>query len=447
MAFGFEWREDEGRFKADDLLFTGDALGFNPQTTVQGKESVREVYAEALIPLAEDTFIGQYLGLEIGGRYSDYKNAGKVDSLKIGGDWQLNSTLRFRAMAQRSVRAPDLVEAFAERRESDGSFVPFQPIDDPCSASADPIGNGFTDACIASGLPASEVGAFEALIQFPTLFIDGGNPGLTPETAETVTVGAVITPQAWPNWQFSVDYYDLEVEDEIGSLDVSLACFDPTNSENLFCDRITRDPAGGYNVSEVDERTINRGVLATRGVDTQIQGSFALPDSFGLGSNSADLVVSSTWTRMLNNSYQQTNFGTVFECSGQFGWPCNGQKSGTTWPRDRLTTTFNYASGDFNAHLTWQWIANVDNAGFMGSAILFPTFPEPIMATPDTGVRNYLDLGLGYQFTDRITGRLTISNLLDEDPPQMADATNNNTDTALYDVFGRSYTLRFSFRL
>jgi hypothetical protein len=38
--------------------------------------------------------------------------------------------------------------------------------------------------------------------------------------------------------------------------------------------------------------------------------------------------------------------------------------------------------------------------------------------------------------------RFGVNNLLDNDPPQMADAVwSNNTDTGLYDVFGRSYYL------
>ena len=440
-AIGVEWRNDEGGFKADDILFTGDALGFSPDASVIGDESVTEVYAEAIIPLAEDAFLGEYFGLELGARYSDYEHAGKVDSYKIGGDWQINQTLRFRAMYQRSVRAPNLSEAFEEQRLVDGAWVPFQPTDDLCSASADPVGSGNADACIATGLPASQLGVFEAQIQFPTVFISGGNPNLIPETAETVTVGVIITPEWWPNWQFSIDYFDLNVEDEIGNLAADIACFDSANVDNLFCDRIRRDPLT-FNVNEVDETNINRGILETRGVDTQISFSSGLPDFLAIGNNSADLVVNATWTRMLSNSAQPSAFGSILDCAGYFGWPCNASRDGNTWPRDRVTTTFNYASGDLNLFLTWQWIANTNNAGPLGVPIF--GYPEPNMATPETGVKNYLDLGIGYQFSESIVGRLAISNLTGTGPPQMADAVQNNTDTALYDIFGRSYTLSFS---
>jgi len=234
----------------------------------------------------------------------------------------------------------------------------------------------------------------------------------------------------------------LTVEDEIGGLATDLACFDAANVDNLFCDRITRDPAGGYSVSAVDERITNRGVLKTSGIDTQISYATNLPDFLAIGNNSADLAVNATWTHMLENSGQQTSFGTVLDCAGYFGWPCKESRDGNTWPTDRVTTTFNYASGNLNLHLMWQWIDATTNSGFLGVDIF--GYPEPIMATPTVSQRNYLDLGIGYQFTDNIIGRLSIANITGANPVQMADAADNNTDTALYDVYGRSYTLSFS---
>jgi outer membrane receptor protein involved in Fe transport len=47
---------------------------------------------------------------------------------------------------------------------------------------------------------------------------------------------------------------------------------------------------------------------------------------------------------------------------------------------------------------------------------------------------------MGWQFSDSVLARFGINNLFDEDPPLMADAVfSNNTDTLVYDVFGRSY--------
>ena len=48
--------------------------------------------------------------------------------------------------------------------------------------------------------------------------------------------------------------------------------------------------------------------------------------------------------------------------------------------------------------------------------------------------------------SDRLTASLSIANLLDEGPAFMANnGSQANTDTEMYDVFGRAYTLRLLF--
>lgn len=69
-AFGIEWRSDDASFEADDVLFTGDTLGYRGDAPVDGRESVIELYAEALVPLARDQTWAEYFDLELGARYS-----------------------------------------------------------------------------------------------------------------------------------------------------------------------------------------------------------------------------------------------------------------------------------------------------------------------------------------------------------------------------------------
>jgi len=66
--------------------------------------------------------------------------------------------------------------------------------------------------------------------------------------------------------------------------------------------------------------------------------------------------------------------------------------------------------------------------------------PNPILAIESIPSYNYFDLGMGYQISDSLLVRLGINNLADKKPPNMADKSSaNNTDTGLYDVFGRTY--------
>jgi outer membrane receptor protein involved in Fe transport len=439
-AFGVEWRRDDGTFEADPQLFSFDTLAYRAQSPVAGVEEVFEVFGEMLIPLADTRPGADYLALEIGGRYSDYKRAGDSNTWKAGIDWRPISSLRFRGMFQRSVRAPNLLEAFQEEVIENFPFAT-QPGRDPCSAVSDPVAAGNVEKCIATGLPAEQIGVFDAFPQ-DAAFVAGGNPNLAPEEAETLTLGVVIAPESWGSFQIAVDYFQLELDGGIGALDAVNACFDSANTSNLYCNRLTRDPVT-FNVIEVRETNINRGTLRTTGFDTQISAGFELPGALAISDGFADLDVNIVWTHMRENSSQETPFGTVTDCAGYFGWPCIETSEGQSFPSDRVMTDLSYLSGNLLARLSWRWIDAMKNAAPFRSGDF--GFPDPNMAVPSIGSKSYFDLGLSYRFSNNIEARLTIANLADTEAPNMADTINDqNTDTGLYDIYGRAYTLTLS---
>ncbi len=438
MAFGAEWRNDDGSFHADESLFSGDTLGYGGASSVNGSESVYELYAEALLPLIDSTNSMQYLGLELGARYSDYKNAGKVETYKVGLEWRPIESLRFRAMFQHAVRAPNLSELFEEQFVYD-SWVVGDNGGDPCSASADPAGNGRVDKCVLQGLPASEIGVFEATSFYPVDFLYGGNTDLVPESSDTLTVGVVITPSFTSNLTVAIDYFDLEVTDTIGFIDAMLICFDPANTGNAFCENIDRDASG--NIRNIAEPTSNRGLLGVEGVDTQLTWATDLPSWAAIFDDNAHLTVNGIWTHYLSKREQENVATEILECVGYFGWPCRF----SSHPEDRLIANLDYASGSMDIHLTWRWIAGMDNAAPLRSFIY--GYPDPDLVTADVSSYSFFDLGFGYRFGERFHARFGINNLLDEQPPQMADAVwQNNTDTGIYDIFGRTYYFSFNYK-
>lgn len=68
---------------------------------------------------------------------------------------------------------------------------------------------------------------------------------------------------------------------------------------------------------------------------------------------------------------------------------------------------------------------------------------------PSIGSKHCINLDIGYEFSDSFYASLGVSNMLDTDAPFLADNTSDgtNTDTMMYDVFGRSFYLSFALRL
>jgi len=442
VSVGIEWRSDKGDYQSDEALFSDDTLGFFPTASVNGSESVKEIYGEAAIPLLEGHGFAEYMGIEIGARYSDYEHAGGVDTWKFGGEWVLPIPLRFRAMFQRSVRAPNLQESFTEQGQRQGSFVGVtNSSNDPCSASNDPVNSGIAEACILTGIPQSQLGIYEAGLGVATDFIFGGNPDLTPESAETFTAGIVFDFDWLQGVQVSLDYFDLQVEDTIGELQAALACYDVANTGNAFCENITRDPVT-FDVIRVYEPVINRGRLEVEGIDTQINFDSDLPTALAIFDGSAGLSVDIVWTHVLKNTYQETVFGSVIDCAGTFAWPCKESRDTVSFPTDRVMLGTTYYSGDFDLRLSVRWIDDIEN-GLIRNGFVYG-LSNVNLGNPHVKAKTYVDLGLGYRVNDNISSRLTISNLTETSPPLMADGWAANTDPTMYDIFGRSYSLSLS---
>ena len=130
--------------------------------------------------------------------------------------------------------------------------------------------------------------------------MSGGNPNLGVETADTDTIGVVLTPSFIEGLTISVDYWDVAIEDAIsavGAGDILKGCYDSTNYPNLgFCNAFTRRADGGLNFLETGQ--INFANLEAEGFDVSASYEFAVEDYFFrlrlTGSHQDQLIVSST---------------------------------------------------------------------------------------------------------------------------------------------------------
>ena len=96
--------------------------------------------------------------------------------------------------------------------------------------------------CANTGMLATQYGTVDAnpANQYNTLF--GGNVNLTPEKADTYTLGVVVQPRWVPGLAFTVDYFNIKVKNLIAALPfngVLASC--AVTADPAFCNLVHRD--------------------------------------------------------------------------------------------------------------------------------------------------------------------------------------------------------------
>jgi outer membrane receptor protein involved in Fe transport len=78
--------------------------------------------------------------------------------------------------------------------------------------------------------------------------LSGGNPLLTEETSDSLTLGVVFQPTFLKGLTFSVDYFDIDIDEVITAptaQQIMDACYDAPDLSNQFCGLFQRWGAGG----------------------------------------------------------------------------------------------------------------------------------------------------------------------------------------------------------
>jgi outer membrane receptor protein involved in Fe transport len=444
------------------------------------------------VPVVSDLPLIDMFSLEIGGRVSDYDPSGQVETYKLLGDWQINSFMRLRGGYNRATRAPNLNELFASRAQTVAGGN--NTAGDPCSlantatvaatdnwsANAARNTNGAAGAahtqeiCRALMARDSVAAGFDAsvgqgnyynrpLADMPTTLGGGatvtkGNPDVGPESADTYTVGLVVT-SPFPDNAFlsgfsgSLDYYQIEISDMIsviGPAALIRDCFsqatNPTADIARFsCTTFLRDPLDGEGLY-IDRSYTNQGWARLSGVDLQVnwRGDFtdlglsSIPG--GAGVNFVATIPQEQLTQSSPSAPIYDSIGTQYTDLGVGG----GAYDYTT------LTTFNYFLGDFDMSLRWEYTPSI-----LADEIV--TNP----ASPKIGVpkgASLFGLSGNYRLNDAVTLRGGIDNLLNELPPIQGHGTttgrpynqldlvrglpgfgSSGVGAGAYDVLGRRY--------
>ncbi len=364
-----------------------DTQVFGSYADVDGSFDVKELFAEANIPLLRDSAIAQDLTFTPAVRYADYQGSGAIWSYKFGLDWQLYDDLRLRGTYSRDVRAASLAERF-DRQRASGSVE-----DDPVTG----------DTYIFSSTV-------------------GGNPNVNPEKADTLTLGAVYQPSWLSGFSTTLDFYDIKIKGAVGQLgaqEIIERCFEGAQS---LCELISRDPVSQY-VFDVQNIFININEERVSGIDAEINYR---TDVDLLGDMPEDLSVRFLGTWLLERS--MVIDGIEQDLLGQI--PPGGDIRDPAFPKYVANALVTYGVRPFSFF--------VQNRYYHGGKYNLDDVEGVDIDDNTVSARLYTDLRVSYS-----TGAWEFYgqaiNLFDTDPPRLRNS--------IYDPKGRRFVVgtRFEF--
>lgn len=420
LAFGVEYRKDSFDFQPSSQDLAGE-YGHNSLVPVSGHYSLKEVFGETRIPILADMRFADMLALEAAARYADYSTVGGVFAWKIGGEWAPVDWLRFRGAYNSAIRAPTLNELYSPIRNVYGSG------EDPCVATRNPT-QAQQQLCVAQGVPAADIANWQqGTVGISAL--TGGNPHLKEEKSKTWTIGAVFSPPFIPKLNLTIDYFNIDVEDAVATVNTNQTlndCFFRLDPNAATCRSIVRLPNG--QIDFVRTNLQNVGKLTVRGVDAQLDYRTDLPDTFSILGEPASLTFQIVASWMLERSTEILAGQPALDCAGRMGGGCTGISTFGT-PKLSINSNAGYQSGPLTVRTALRRIG------------VLKLYPGTTAAIQRTSPQYYFDISGQLQVLEKLELFGGIDNLFDNQPPVMGTvlAGDANTDPSLYDVVGRRF--------
>lgn len=439
-AVGVEYREENSQHLPDDNYANGNAIGFGSSNPIDASIEIREIYGELSVP------VHNRVTLEAGIRYAEYDNESILGaatisnsfdntSFKLAGEWLALDSLRVRGGFQRAVRAPNLAELGEPLTPSTGDLT-----SDPCEGQ-NPVGDAaLTQLCIDTGVPANNIGSVVSIVSGQINNFVGGNPNLTPEEADSYTVGFVYTPDGIP-LTLALDYFQIEITDaieQISEQNIINACYQVEQDATApFCSLIARNPLNGGLVggteTGVDVSLVNAGTTTREGIDLAAQYGLQLG-----AAGTLDLGIALTY--ILDSGNQEADQFAVNDCTGLVGSTCLRPE-----PEIRFVQNTTWSNGPWSVNLRWQFLDEVRQ-----DAIVLDGAAVADFAVPKIDAQHYFDLSGTFALNENYSFRAGIFNLLDEEPPVVGNSyggtaeNSGNTFPATYDPLGRTFGVGFN---
>jgi outer membrane receptor protein involved in Fe transport len=405
IATGIEYRREAVSGSNDPLSSTNSYFAGNYHATF-GSYDVTEGFFEAVVPLAKDTPFVKSLDLNGAIRATSYSTSGLVATWKVGLTYSPIDDISFRITRSRDIRAPNLSELYQANQTSTTTVT------DPARANAS-----------------------SSIFQ-----VTQGNLNLKPEIADTLGIGAVFTPQFFPGFTVSADYYRIGIREAITTENAQATVNGCVLGYSAFCSGITRTD---NMITQVLVQPINLAKQISRGVD--IEATYRRPF---LGGN---LVLRALATRFLEN-YTDDGITPATDTVGTNGTNGTLRNSLPKWRYvatigfDRDPVTFTFTARGFSA--------GVYNTSYVQCASSCPTSTTANMTINDNRLPGaiYFDTNIMVKLPHQIEAYLSVDNLLDKDPAQIAFGTNVSAaplsvNPLLYDVLGRTLRLGLRFKM
>ena len=423
IVAGAEYREENLDFNPDEGYRSGEGAGQGGATNpVQGGYSVFELFMEADVPLLQGRRFAEELNLDFGFRYSHYDYGVSTETFGVRLGWAINHAVKLRGSFQRAIRGANVRELFLPL-----GFNLFDMTGDPCGG---PVSGGLTEEgrsfeeCARSGVTAAQWGRVPHSPAGQYNFLQGGNPNLEPEAADTWTAGVVFSPGAIDGLTVTVDYYNIEIEKGIGALTPEFILNECLDGNLSQCELVSRGAPGDLWIgSEVDNSghivalNDNLAIEQVAGFDVIADYAFDVGE---LGSVNIGNVLS-----LLDRWDQRELADAPSEaCAGKWGFVC-GFPSPKLRNKLRViwTTPWN-----ITATLMWRYTSKVHDRN---------------ESEIDLRAVSYVDLFAIWELSERIQARAGINNLFDVVPPIAGNGAgpsiqgNGNTFPSMYDALGR----------
>jgi len=365
VAFGAEYRREEIKNNPSPALQTGDISGYGGSfEAIDKNRNVFAIYGEMLVPVTKT------LEFSAAVRYDDYSDVGDTTNPKFGLRWQPAKGFLARASYGTGFLAPSLQQLFLSQRTGVTAAGTSDPL--RCPTTND---------------------SRDCLTQFEVLY--GGNPTLKPEESTNITAGIVWEPTN--DFSFSVDYFNIEVEDLItAGIPVETILGDLGQYGGL----VTRGPVDPNfpglpgPIDQISQTNLNLGKVKVQGLDFEIHARTPAQSWGRLAFDATGTYYLKYDTQNLDGSYTSA-VGTVF-----------GQQVTGVIPRWKHYATVSWLYG--------PWTVALSNL-HQNSYIDQQTDLDGNLRRVST--MSLWDLQGTYAFNKNLKFTLGVKNLFDEDPP------------------------------